>query len=85
MKNYSWPQKVLNKYEKMHTAVKLMVCIQDSDKTKSRSVQIYHILIKDLTTLERRKGVINVPVNDKINQYLTRDGCLIKLMGAAAA
>lgn len=85
MKNYSWPQKVLNKYEKMHTAVKLMVCIQDSDKTKSRSVQIYHILIKDLTTLERRKGVINVPVNDKINHYLTRDGCLIKLMGAAAA
>ena len=76
---------MLNKYENMHTAVKLMVCIQDTDKTKSRSVQIYHILIKDLTTLERRKGVINVPVNDKINHYLTRDGCLIKLMGAAAA
>lgn len=46
---------------------------------------MYHILIKDLTTLERRKGVINAPVNDKINHYLTRDGCLIKLMGAAAA
>ena len=71
---------MLNKHENTYTAVKLMVCIQER-----RSVQIYHILIKDLTTLERLKGVINVPVNDKINHYLTRDGCLIKLMGAAAA
>lgn len=71
---------MLNKHENTYTAVKLMACIQER-----RSVQIYHILIKDLTTLERLKGVINVPVNDKINHYLTRDGCLIKLMGAAAA
>ena len=76
---------MLNKYENMHTAAKSMVCVQDTEKTKSRSVQIYHILIKDLTTLERHKGVINVPVSDKINHYLTRDGCLIKLMGTAAA
>ena len=69
----------------MHTAAKSMVCVQDTEKTKSRSVQIYHILIKDLTTLERHKGVINLQVSDKINLYLTRDGCLIKLMGTAAA